>query len=124
MGGWPRSNGRFSPPRACRVRRAQDAWLTQSAVSQQIAALERQLGLRLLHRGRGGVRPAPPLGHPHARPRAVPLARLANDSWTAPSRDGLIARACRAAGFQPRLTVLTSAPWRSAPSSVPAWPSR
>src|SRR4029453_900112 len=32
--------------------------LTQPAVSQQVAALERQLGLRLLERGAGG--PAPP----------------------------------------------------------------
>lgn len=199
--------------------------LTQSAVSQQIAALERQLGLRLLHRGRGGVQPTPagewllghatalaerldlaasqldelahahgrrlrigafpsalatvvptaaarvakrmpelelhlregttgqlaagvrsgdlhlaicfqdashpkrehdatrrrelftepmllvlPPDHPHARRRAVRLADLAHDSWTAPSRDGLIARACHAAGFQPRITVLTSDP--------------
>src|SRR4051794_3423240 len=38
-------------------RAAEELSLTQSAVSQQVAALERQLGLRLLHRGRGGVRP-------------------------------------------------------------------
>src|SRR3954467_12469854 len=38
-------------------RAAEELALTQSAVSQQVAALERQLGLRLLHRGRGGVRP-------------------------------------------------------------------
>src|SRR4051794_15197873 len=37
-------------------RAAEELALTQSAVSQQVAALERQLGLRLLHRGRGGVR--------------------------------------------------------------------
>src|SRR3954471_20830258 len=38
-------------------RAAEELSLTQSAVSQQVAALERQLGLQLLHRGRGGVRP-------------------------------------------------------------------
>src|SRR5688500_300015 len=37
-------------------RAAEELRLTQSAVSQQVAALERQLGVRLLHRGRGGVR--------------------------------------------------------------------
>src|SRR5687767_11989168 len=40
-------------------RAAEELSLTQSAVSQQVAALERQLGARLLHRGRGGVRLTP-----------------------------------------------------------------
>ena len=41
--------------------RAADALsLTQSAVSQQVAALERQVGTRLLVRGPGGLRLTPP----------------------------------------------------------------
>ena len=35
-------------------RAADELSLTQSAVSQQVAALERQVGARLLRRGRGG----------------------------------------------------------------------
>ena len=49
--------------------RAADALsLTQSAVSQQVAALERQAGTRLLERGRGGLQG-------HARGRAAARAR-------------------------------------------------
>jgi DNA-binding transcriptional LysR family regulator len=206
-------------------RAAEELSLTQSAVSQQVAALERQLGVRLLHRGRGGVRTtaagelllhhagaladrlalaasqvaelaeaerrllrvgavpsalatvvpvavaavlacdpaldvrlsegtidglaaavrageehaavcfqdaaAPRREHPGTRRRdlgeepmvlALPprhrlagrrdvrLADLAAEPWTAPSRDGLVARACRASGFEPRITLTTSDP--------------
>ena len=206
-------------------RAAEELSLTQSAVSQQVAALERQLGVVLLHRGRGGVRvtaagetllehavalaerlalagaqvaelaegerrelrvgafpsalativpaavtrlsaaqpgievrlsegridalaagvrdgalhaalcfqdaAAPrrehagtqrrdlfdepmilalPPGHRLARRRTVRLADLAGDAWTTPSRDGIVASACRAAGFEPRIALLTSDP--------------
>jgi DNA-binding transcriptional LysR family regulator len=199
--------------------------LTQSAVSQQVAALERQLGLRLLHRGRGGVRPTAagetllehagaladrlalasaqlgeligeerralrlgafpsalativpaavsrllarepglevslveggqealvagvrdgalhlalcfqdaalprrehagtrrrdlheepmlavlPPRHRLARRTSVRLADLAHDTFVAPSRDGIIARACRAAGFEPSIPIVSSDP--------------
>src|ERR671939_296468 len=40
-------------------RAAESLSLTQSAVSQQIAALERQLGVQLMRRGRGGVQLTP-----------------------------------------------------------------
>ena len=40
----------------------------------------------------------------------VDLAELADDAWSAASTDGLIARACRAAGFEPRLVSITRDP--------------
>ena len=206
-------------------RAADELTLTQSAVSQQVAALERQLGVQLLHRGRGGVRPTPagdallahasalserlqlaetqladlaaeegrklrvgafpsalativpdaaaaltsrtpdleiqltegrldqlvegvrdgelhaavcfqdaasprrehsgtrrhdladepmvlalPPKHRLARRKQIALTELAGDPWTAPSRDGLIVRACRAAGFEPSLNIITGDP--------------
>jgi DNA-binding transcriptional LysR family regulator len=206
-------------------RAADELALTQSAVSQQVAALERQLGVQLLHRGRGGVRPTPagdallahasalnerlqlagrqltelareerrrlrvgafpsalativpdaaaalvartpdleiqltegrldalvkgvrdgelhvavcfqdaaaprrehpgtrrhdlagepmvlalPPKHRLARRKQIALPELAGDPWTAPSRDGLIVRACRAAGFEPSLNIITGDP--------------
>ena len=51
-----------------------------------------------------------PPRHRLARRRALRLADLAGDRWVAPSREGLVARACRAAGFEPRITILTSDP--------------
>jgi DNA-binding transcriptional LysR family regulator len=45
--------------------------------------------------------------HPLASRATVRLADLAGEPWTAASRDGLIVRACRAAGFEPRLVSLT-----------------
>jgi hypothetical protein len=38
---------------------------------------------------------------------SVRLADLANDDWIAASTDGIIVRACRAAGFEPRLVSIT-----------------
>jgi DNA-binding transcriptional LysR family regulator len=206
-------------------RAAEELSLTQSAVSQQVAALERQLGTVLLHRGRGGVRLTPagetllehavalserlrlagaqlseladderrelrvgafpsalativpaavnrlmtrqpqlevrlsegrldalvtavrdgalhaalcfqdaaaprrehagtrrqdlldepmvvalPPRHRLAARSSVRLADLAADTWTAPSRDGIVANACRSAGFEPRIAILASDP--------------
>jgi DNA-binding transcriptional LysR family regulator len=48
--------------------------------------------------------------HPLARRRRIALAALADDAWTAPSPDGLVYRACVAAGFEPRIEYLTSDP--------------
>jgi len=51
-----------------------------------------------------------PPRHRLARRRTVDLADLAGEPWTAPSRDGLVARACRAAGFEPRIAFLAADP--------------
>ena len=51
-----------------------------------------------------------PPRHRLRRRRAIALSELADDPWTAPSRDGLIARACDRAGFTPRIAYLSSDP--------------
>ncbi|MGA2014398.1 MAG: LysR family transcriptional regulator [Solirubrobacteraceae bacterium] len=45
--------------------------------------------------------------HPLARRTQVRLADLQADEWTVFSTDGIIVRACRAAGFEPRIISLT-----------------
>src|ERR1700761_3382458 len=45
--------------------------------------------------------------HPCAAQREVDLADLRGDDWTAALVDGVIVRACRAAGFEPRLVSIT-----------------
>jgi molybdate transport repressor ModE-like protein len=45
--------------------------------------------------------------HPLAERPEVRLADLAADDWTAAVTDGLIVRACRAAGFEPNLVSIT-----------------
>ena len=49
-------------------------------------------------------------GHRLAEWDRVALAELADDPWTAPSPDGAVAAACRAAGFEPRLVSVTRDP--------------
>jgi DNA-binding transcriptional LysR family regulator len=49
-------------------------------------------------------------GHRLAHRRRIRLAELADDPWLAATRDGLIVRACRAAGFEPRIAYLTDDP--------------
>src|SRR3954470_2099968 len=44
-----------------------------------------------------------PPDHRLAKLDKVPIAALADEPWTAPSASHLIARACQAAGFEPRL---------------------
>src|SRR5829696_749385 len=111
--------------------------LSQPAVSQQVGALERELGTALLVRGRAGTVPTPagdlllahadalaaridladeqmvallPADHRLADEEQIALRELADEPWMAPSRDGIIVDACRAAGFEPRLEVLTRDP--------------
>jgi hypothetical protein len=45
--------------------------------------------------------------HPLAERPEVRLADLRDDDWTAATTDGLIVRACRAAGFEPNLVSIT-----------------
>jgi len=48
--------------------------------------------------------------HPLAGRRRIALAALAEDTWTAPSREHLVRRACVAAGFEPRIDYVTRDP--------------
>src|SRR3954465_1457334 len=48
--------------------------------------------------------------HPLAKRRRIKLDALAGDTWTAPSPDHLVYRACVAAGFEPRIDYLTRDP--------------
>jgi DNA-binding transcriptional LysR family regulator len=48
--------------------------------------------------------------HPLAGREEIELAELADEPWLVPSPDGILVRACRAAGFEPRLTILTGDP--------------
>jgi DNA-binding transcriptional LysR family regulator len=49
-------------------------------------------------------------GHRFAGRKRIRLAELSSDPWLAATRDGLIVRACLAAGFEPRLAFLTDDP--------------
>jgi DNA-binding transcriptional LysR family regulator len=46
--------------------------------------------------------------HRLAKRRTIRLEELADDPWTAPSRTGILHRACVAAGFEPDLRFITS----------------
>jgi len=45
--------------------------------------------------------------HPLAGRDRLALSELAGETWTAPSRDHLVYRACVAAGFEPRIAFVT-----------------
>jgi DNA-binding transcriptional LysR family regulator len=49
-------------------------------------------------------------GHPLARRREIALRDLASELWMAPEAEGLLVSACRAAGFEPRVAILTRDP--------------
>jgi DNA-binding transcriptional LysR family regulator len=51
-----------------------------------------------------------PPAHRLAALDAVPVAALADEPWTAPSGSHMIARTCRAAGFEPRLVSILRDP--------------
>lgn len=50
------------------------------------------------------------LDHRLAGRKRIRIAELAEDPWLAATRDGLIVRGCRSAGFEPRLDFLTDDP--------------
>ena len=51
-----------------------------------------------------------PLGHPLAGSGPIRLAQLEGHTWIAPSRTGLIARACEEAGFTPAIRYVSRDP--------------
>jgi DNA-binding transcriptional LysR family regulator len=51
-----------------------------------------------------------PAGHRLATRERIELHELRDDPWQAASSDGLIARACREAGFEPRIVAITRDP--------------
>jgi DNA-binding transcriptional LysR family regulator len=67
-------------------------------------------GLRRHELGREPMDAAVGPDHRLARRRSIRLKALAEDTWTAPSPDGLVYRACVAAGFEPRIAYLTRDP--------------
>jgi DNA-binding transcriptional LysR family regulator len=51
-----------------------------------------------------------PADHRLATRRRIALADLADEIWMAPEAEGLLVEACRAAGFEPRVAILTRDP--------------
>jgi DNA-binding transcriptional LysR family regulator len=49
-------------------------------------------------------------GHRLAGRRQIALTDLANETWMAPESEGMLVDACRAAGFEPRVAILTRDP--------------
>src|SRR3954468_5419309 len=80
------------------------------AITYQDAALPRRehQGLERRDLLREAFLVAMPADHPLAARRDVRLADFAEDGRTAGVTDGLIVRACRCAGFEPRLVSITS----------------
>ena len=97
-----------TPELAERVRRGE----LHLAVGFQDAALPRREHdgvVRVDHVSEPFVAALPP-GHPLTAHDALALSALADEPWVAPSGDNLIARACRAAGFTPRLVMISRDP--------------
>jgi DNA-binding transcriptional LysR family regulator len=51
-----------------------------------------------------------PAAHPLAGRSRIELASLSDETWTAPSREHLVYRACVAAGFEPRIAYVSRDP--------------
>jgi DNA-binding transcriptional LysR family regulator len=97
-----------TPELAERVRRGE----LHLAVGFQDAALPRREhdGVVRVDLVREPFVAALPPEHPLTAHDSIPLAALADEPWVAPSGDNLIARACRAAGFTPRLVMISRDP--------------
>lgn len=67
-------------------------------------------GLQRHELGREPMDAVVPPDHRLARRRSIRLDALAEDTWTAPSPDQLVYRACVAAGFEPRIAYITRDP--------------
>src|SRR5262249_29598461 len=55
-----------------------------------------------------------PARHRRGRRRRLALGALAGEAWMAPSRSGIIVRACRDCGFEPNIAIVTRDPLASA----------
>src|SRR5947199_104127 len=79
---------------------------SQSAVSQQVAALERETGTTLLQRGSGGVR-LTDAGQALVARADVILAQLADEAWVGGCGGGvchaMVMDWCADAGFEPNI---------------------
>ncbi|MDA0141151.1 LysR family transcriptional regulator [Solirubrobacter deserti] len=97
-----------TPELAERVRRGE----LHLAVGFQDAAQPRREhdGVERLDLVRESFVAALPPDHPLAAREEISLSALADEPWVAPSGDNLIARACRAAGFEPRLVMISRDP--------------
>jgi DNA-binding transcriptional LysR family regulator len=83
-----------------------------AAVGWQDAALPRREhdGLRRVDLHEEPMVAVLPATHRLARRKRIALGDLAAEPWMAPERDGMLVRACRAAGFDPRIAILTRDP--------------
>lgn len=70
-------------------------------------------GLRRIDLAEDPMVAALPADHRLAGRKEIALRELADDPWNAPSPDGILVQACRAAGFEPRLIVITRDPLAS-----------
>jgi molybdate transport repressor ModE-like protein len=79
------------------------------AISFQDAALPKRhpVGLERRELLRDHFVVAVAQNHPLARRRQIRLTELSDEDWIAPSLDGIVVRACHAAGFEPRVVSIT-----------------
>jgi molybdate transport repressor ModE-like protein len=129
IGSLPSALAGFVPEAVAHLRRAHpDIRVTfDEGTSQQLAAkvASGELDMAIAYRDTTWPRPDPPGVQRHqllherfmvalppqhslAGRREVPLGDLRDEDWTAALTDGVIVRACRAAGFEPNLVSITS----------------
>ncbi|HWD76364.1 MAG TPA: LysR family transcriptional regulator [Solirubrobacteraceae bacterium] len=129
IGSLPSALAGFVPEAVAHLRRAHpDTRVTfDEGTSQQLAAkvASGELDMAIAYRDTTWPRPDPPGVQRHqllherfmvalppqhslAARREVPLGDLRDEDWTAALTDGVIVRACRAAGFEPNLVSITS----------------